>query len=376
MLEILNTVSSLLKKKQVTIDTVANQLVHRLLFFCLVGFSAVSQLRQFSSEHLTCTTTREELKQSVDHYCTTLGTYTYPPLDDPTLWAANIEHRLRRNLSISAWVEAYPGIYPYRDIEPMRIYNRNSMFLPIFFIVMASISYFPNSWWRKVERKLMLHLVQELNQPCFDEEREDKQIESSGRHFIGSLKDHKRYALNYLMLHLFNASLLHIHLFLVYYIVDTDYVFYGYEAFNHLDVPPESRPHGLARRLTLAGKCEFRHWSMTMDLLLDNAICVIHLNKVYQLLMALYWWVVCLALIGTYVGLFSHGLKIICPALRRKELQYLVGADRNTDEEHAICRLNFGSGFVLYMMCKNMEPHIILKVLAEVSTSLDTSKDD
>ncbi|CAL8080211.1 unnamed protein product [Orchesella dallaii] len=369
MFEVLNILYGWFKKEKVHTDTIACQFVYRLLAISLFAFAAVSQLRQFSGNQISCIESDTTLKEKIDSICLTSGTYTFPPPTEEDRNSDNIFFLKGIKADTLHFVEAYPGIRSWGREEPERIHHRNYMFVPFYFLILGFFCYIPRIFWKKVEQHQMIHWVQDLNSPVLDMKREEKLVEVSARNFAESKNSHKRYCIYFLFVHLLNIALMIGQLLLLYWVTGSDFYYYGLEVFMNSNIPPQDRPDGLSRNYPLVALCDVRIWSITGNIRIISNMCFLHMNDVFQLLFGCQWWLLCLCIPIATIAATSHLVKIVCPCLRRWELKRNIRSS-SADAHRVIDKLNFGSSFVVYMMAKNVPAQTLDKILSEVSYDL------
>jgi len=149
-----------------------------------------------------------------------------------------------------------------------------------------------------MEQNLQVQLTQELNQPNLDEEKQEKNIESAARYFSGSIKYHKRYALNFLLVYGMNFLLMLLHLSFLYFTTGTDFKYFAYKVLNYIIVPPEQR----SSTFPLVTNCDFRFYNTVGNIITAGSICTLKMNDVSNFASPIYIVALTKQLLTNFMG--------------------------------------------------------------------------
>lgn len=213
----------------------------------------------------------------------------------------------------------------------------------------------------------MRNLVLNLNNPILSDDNRDKEIDLVASYLRRNIGNHN----TYLYYFTFCEALNFLNVCLQMYIVDAflggTFSTYGLDVLRYSEMDQDDRNDPMIRIFPRMTKCTFHRYGSSGDVQRHDALCILPLNIINEKIYIFLWfWFVFLAILSGALLIY----RICILMLDQCRDRVLIGRAKLTDKEDILAVLengDVGDWFLLYMLCKNMDPLHYRELLSKLS---------
>ncbi|CAN7993210.1 unnamed protein product [Ixodes hexagonus] len=265
---------------------------------------------------------------------------------------------------------AHSGIQKYTPDEHRRYYGYYQWVCMVLFL-QAGCFYVPRYLWKSYEQGLIRSLVQDLDCPIKESADVCRKTEAIARYLRSHLNMHGKYFSWYVTSEVLNFVNVIGQILLTDAFLGNMFTTLGTDVLKRHNMDTDQRNDPLVWAFPRMTKCSFHLFGSSGDVMKHDALCLLAQNiineKIYIFLW--FWWVVLAFLTGVQLG--YRVITIALPNVREQLLRYRARmADRHMLESVSN-RVSTSDWFVLYMLCKNMNPVHYRGVINELAKSME-----
>lgn len=215
-------------------------------------------------------------------------------------------------------------------------------------------------------------IIQRLIYPALS--KEDKCSDISCLTYY--LKLNLRYHDNYFYCFVFCEFLNFINVVMQMYLVDAflggAFSSYGFDVLRYSEMEYDQRVDPMVRVFPRLTKCTFHKFGSSGDVQKHDALCILPLNIINEKIYIFLWfWLVMLAIISGIIMIYRLAV-IFFPRLRYMVLRSRARlCDRHT-LKIIMDSSKIGDWFILYLLCKNMDPINFRELTKELTKDLSS----
>lgn len=358
-MDVFGSLRSVLKIDQVCVDNNVFRLHYKVTVIFLLACSVLVTSRQYFGDPIDCIQRDDIPANIIDTYCWIHATFTLPKAFNKTV-GVEVPH---------------PGVDKYSPGEE-RTYHKYYQWVCFVLFFQAVMFYIPRYLWKMWEGQKMRNLVLNLNNPILSEENRDKEIELLVEYLRRNLGNHN----TYLYYFTFCEALNFLNVCLQMYIVDAflggSFSTYGFDVLRYSEMDQDDRNDPMIRVFPRMTKCTFHRYGSSGDVQRHDALCILPLNIINEKIYIFLWfWFVFLAILSGALLIYR-----ICILMMSKcRDRVLIGRAKLTDREDILKVLtdgDVGDWFLLYMLCKNMDPLHYRELVGRVANPDTKDGDD
>ncbi|XP_035222703.1 innexin inx2-like [Stegodyphus dumicola] len=339
MFDVFGSLRGLIKLDGICVDNNIFRLHYKFTVLVLVAFSILVTCRQYFGDPIDCIQNDDVPENVLETFCWIHTTFTLPDA-----W----------NKKVGVEVP-HPGIDRFTPGET-RKYHSYYQWVCFVLFLQAIFFYIPRYLWKTWEGGTIKTLVMGLNSPILkpDEKELNKNL------LLGYLKTHLRYHSTYVTCFTFCEILNFINVIGQIYLIDTflggEFSRYGVEVLKFTDIDQEYRTDPMVKVFPRMTKCTFHRYGPSGDVQRYDALCILPLNILNEKIYIFLWfWFVILAVLSALILVYRL-MVIFWPASRFIMLRSRSRIADKKDLHIIMSRANLGDWFVLYLLCKNLDP--------------------
>jgi len=216
--------------------------------------------------------------------------------------------------------------------------------------------YIPRYLWKMWEGQKMRNLVLNLNNPILSDENRDKELNLLVEYLRRNLGNHTTYLYYFTFCEALNFFNVCFQMYLVDAFLGGTFSTYGLDVLRYSEMDQDDRNDPMIRVFPRMTKCTFHRYGSSGDVQRHDALCILPLNIINEKIYIFLWfWFVFLAILSG--ALMIYRLCIL--SLDQCRDRVLIGRAKLTDKDDILTVLSSGDAgdwFLLYMLCKNMDP--------------------
>lgn len=239
--------------------------------------------------------------------------------------------------------------------------------------------YIPRYLWKMWEGQKMRNLVLNLKNPILSEKERDEELDLLVGYFKRHFGNHNTYLYYYTFCEALNFLNVCFQMYLVDAFLGGTFTSYGLDVLRYSEMEQNDRTDPMIKVFPRMTKCTFHRYGSSGDVQRHDALCILPVNIINEKIYIFLWfWFVLLALISG--GLLIYRIFVL--SMKKFRRTVLVQRARLSDEEDLSAILEsceVGDWFLLYMLCKNMDPLHYRELASKLSNcgkDCDESDDD
>ncbi|CAN7950733.1 unnamed protein product, partial [Ixodes pacificus] len=264
----------------------------------------------------------------------------------------------------------HPGIQKYTPDEHRRYYGYYQWVCMVLFL-QAGCFYVPRYLWKCYEQGLIRSLVQDLDCPIKESTDVCQKTEAIARYMRNHLNMHHKYFFVYVTSEVLNFVNVVGQILLTDAFLGNMFTTFGTDVLKHHEIDPDQRNDPMVWAFPRMTKCSFHLFGSSGDVMKHDALCLLAQNiineKIYIFLW--FWWVILAFLTGVELG--YRVITIALPKVRELILRYRARMADRRMLESVSKRVSTSDWFVLYMLCKNMNPVHYRTFINELAKSME-----
>jgi hypothetical protein len=147
---------------------------------------------------------------------------------------------------------------------------------------------------------------------------------------------------------------------------------YGMDVLRYTEMDQENRVDPMVRIFPRMTKCTFHRYGSSGDVQRHDALCILPLNIINEKIYIFLWfWFIAVAVVSGFILVYRLVI-IFFPHMRYVTLRSRA---RLTDRYHVRLvtdQAKIGDWFLLYLLCKNMDPINFRELMQELGKVLNT----
>lgn len=223
------------------------------------------------------------------------------------------------------------------------------------------------------EGQKLRSLVLNLKNPILSDDNRDKEIKLLVEYLRRNVGNHNTYLYYFTFCEALNFLNVCFQMYLVDAFLGGTFSTYGLDVLRYSEMDQDDRNDPMIRVFPRMTKCTFHRYGSSGDVQRHDALCILPLNIINEKIYIFLWfWFVFLALLSGLLLIY----RIFTLMLDRLRDKMLIGRAKLADQDDIINVLSnsdIGDWFLLYMLCKNMDP---LHFNALISTLSESEKDN
>lgn len=225
----------------------------------------------------------------------------------------------------------------------------------------------------------MRNLVLSLNNPILSESNLKEEVNLLVEYLQRNVGNHKTYMYYFTFCEALNFFNVCLQMYIVDAFLGGTFSTYGWEVLKYSEMDQDDRADPMIRIFPRMTKCTFHRYGSSGDVQRHDALCILPLNIINEKIYIFLWfWFVFLAVLSG--GLLIYRLFVLISDGFRERV--LIQRARLSEFDHlhkclSMEKSNVGDWFLLYMLCKNMDPlhyrELVCKLAGDCS---DTENDE
>lgn len=343
------------KINRIVLDNHIFRLHYKATSLLLLMFSILVTSTQYFGDPIDCIQHDSVPANVIRTFCWIHSTFNVPAAFNATVGVDGV---------------AYPGIQKYTPDEYRRYYGYYQWVCMVLFL-QAACFYVPRYLWKCYEQGLIRSLVQDLDCPIKETTDVCQKTEAIARYMRNHLNMHRKYFSWYVTSEVLNFVNVIGQILLTDAFLGNMFTTLGTDVLKHHEMEPEVRNDPMVWVFPRMTKCTFLLYGSSGDVMKHDALCLLAQNiineKIYIFLW--FWWIILAFLTG--VELSYRLLTILLPKVRELLLRYRARMADRRMLESVSKRVSTSDWFVLYMLCKNMNPAHYRAFINELAKSME-----
>lgn len=356
-MDIFGSLRSVLKIDQVCVDNNVFRLHYKVTVIFLLACSVLVTSRQYFGDPIDCIQRDDIPANIIDTYCWIHATFTLPRAFNKTV-GIEVPH---------------PGVDKFSPGEE-RTYHKYYQWVCFVLFFQAVMFYVPRYLWKMWEGQKLRSLVLNLNNPILSDKNRDEEIDLLVEYLRRNYGNHDTYMYYFTFCEALNFLNVCFQMYLVDAFLGGTFSTYGLDVLRYSEMDQDDRNDPMIRIFPRMTKCTFHRYGSSGDVQRHDALCILPLNIINEKIYIFLWfWFVFLAVLSG--GLLIYRILVLVSLKWRENI--LVHRARLSERDEIIAVLNngaVGDWFLMYMLCKNMDPLHYRELVAKMTQTKE--KDD
>lgn len=353
MFNVFGPVVGLLKLDSVCIDNNVFRLHYKATVIILIAFSLLVTSRQYFGDPIDCIV--DDIPSHVmDTYCWIHSTFTIP--DHVGL--------VGRDLIQS-------GVASYVDGVDEIKYHKYYQWVCFTLFFQAILFYVPRYLWKTWEGGRMKMLVRDLNCPIVSDSYNPDHRKLLVEYFCMNLHMQNFYAYRFYFCEILNFINVAGQIYFMDFFLEGQFTTYGADIVKFAVMDPEDRVDPMSKVFPIVTKCIFYKYGPSGTMQKFDGLCVLPLNNVNEKIYVFLWyWFIILSILN---GLnFAYRFLVVAvPKVRWILLRARSRLSAQKDIDMIAQNCQIGDWFMLYLLCKNINPLIYRHFVADLASSFN-----
>ncbi|RWS05636.1 Innexin inx2-like protein [Dinothrombium tinctorium] len=351
--DVFGSLRSVIKLDQVCIDNNVFRLHYKATVIILIACSLLVTSRQYFGDPIDCISNDDVPKKVFNTFCWIHATFTLPDA---------------YNKRIGEDIVA-PGVAQHTPGEK-RVYHKYYQWVCFVLFLQAVCFYIPRYFWKMWEGGRLRSLVLSLDNPILEESQKKDAVKTLVAYFRSNLRLHNTYFYRFIFCEVCNFINVIIQMYLIDAFLGGAFSTYGFDVIKHSEMEPEIRNDPMVKIFPKMTKCTFHRFGSSGDVMKYDALCLLPLNIINEKIYIFLWfWMVLLAIVSGIIVVYRV-IIIFFPHVRYVTLRSRA---RLTDRYHLRLVMDLskmGDWFVLYLLCKNVDPLNFRELMQELAKEL------
>lgn len=234
--------------------------------------------------------------------------------------------------------------------------------------------YIPRYLWKMWEGQKLRNLVLNLSNPILSDKARDEEIHLVVDYLRRNIGHHNTYMYYFTFCEALNFFNVCFQMYLVDAFLGGSFSTYGLDVLKYSEMDQDDRNDPMIRIFPRMTKCTFHRYGSSGDVQRHDALCILPLNIINEKIYIFLWfWFVFLAILSG--GLLIYRMCVL--GMEKVRYRVLIQRARLTDREDLELVLgegDVGDWFLLYMLCKNMDPLHYRELVSKYANPDDDSK--
>lgn len=219
------------------------------------------------------------------------------------------------------------------------------------------------------EGQKMRNLVLNLKNPILTDKERDEEVKLLVDYFSRNYGNHNTYLYYYTFCEALNFLNVCFQMYLVDAFLGGTFSTYGLDVLRYTEMEQDDRSDPMIKVFPRMTKCTFHRYGSSGDVQRHDALCILPVNIINEKIYIFLWfWFVFLAVISG--GLLIYRIIVLlCEGFREKVLVHRARLTEREDIEIILGNCDIGDWFLLYMLCKNMDPLHYRELASKLSNS-------
>lgn len=353
MFDVFGSLKEIVKIQSVCIDNNVFRLHYKFTVVVLVAFSILVTCRQYFGDPIDCIQNDDIPENVLETYCWIHTTFTLPSAWDKKV-GVEVPH---------------PGIDKYVPGEPKKYHSYYQWVCFVLFL-QAIFFYVPRYLWKVWEGGKIKTLVLGLNCPVIKEEDKVQSKQLLIEYLTSHMYNHSTYVACFTLCEILNFVNVIGQIYLIDTFLDGEFSRYGSDVLRFTNLDQEFRNDPMVKVFPRMTKCTFHRYGSSGDVQKHDALCILPLNILNEKIYIFLWfWFIILAVLSGIILVYRM-LIILWPAARFLVLRSRSRITDKKDLHLIMSRIHLGDWFVLYLLCKNLEPLNFRDVIKEFASEL------
>jgi len=358
-MDVFGSLRSVLKIDEVCVDNNVFRLHYKVTVIFLLACSVLVTSRQYFGDPIDCIQRDDIPPNIIDTYCWIHATFTLPKAFNKTV-GIEVPH---------------PGVDKFSPGEE-RTYHKYYQWVCFVLFFQAVMFYIPRYLWKMWEGKKLSNLVLNLNNPILSDDNRDKELDLLIEYIRRNLGNHNTYLYYFTLCEALNFLNVCFQMYLVDAFLGGAFSTYGLDVIRYSEMDQDDRNDPMIRVFPRMTKCTFHRYGSSGDVQRHDALCILPLNIINEKIYIFLWfWFVFLAIISGSLMIY----RICILMVDQLRLGVLAGRAKLTDKDFIDTVLqngDVGDWFLLYMLCKNMDPLHYRELMTKLADSEEKNLDD
>lgn len=338
-MDVFGSLRSVLKIDQVCVDNNVFRLHYKVTVIFLLACSVLVTSRQYFGDPIDCIQRDDIPPNIIDTYCWIHATFTLPRAFNKTI-GTEVPH---------------PGVDKYSPGEE-RVYHKYYQWVCFVLFFQAAMFYIPRYLWKMWEGQKLRNLILNLKNPILKEDERDNEIILLCEYFRRNTGHHKTYIQYFTFCEVLNFFNVCLQMYLVDAFLGGSFSTYGLDVLRYSEMDQDDRFDPMIRIFPRMTKCTFHRFGSSGDVQRHDALCILPLNIINEKIYIFLWfWFVGLAILSGFMVVY----RVFVLSSGKFRGKVLLSRARLAEPEDLIRILNngnYGDWFLIYMLCKNMDP--------------------
>lgn len=353
MFDVFGSLKGIVKIDGVCIDNNVFRLHYKFTVVVLVAFSILVTCRQYFGDPIDCIQNDDIPENVLETYCWIHTTFTLP-----NAW----------NKKVGVEVP-HPGIDKSTPGEPKKYHSYYQWVCFVLFL-QAIFFYVPRYLWKVWEGGKIKTLVLGLNCPVVKEEDKEESKQLLIEYLKSHMYNHSTYIACFTLCEILNFANVIGQIYLIDTFLGGEFSSYGSDVLSFTNLDQEFRNDPMVRVFPRMTKCTFHKYGSSGDVQKHDALCILPLNILNEKIYIFLWfWFIILAVLSAVI-LAYRLLIILWPAARFLAIRSRSRVADKKDLHLIMSKIHLGDWFVLYLLCKNLEPLNFRDVVKEFASEL------
>jgi len=216
--------------------------------------------------------------------------------------------------------------------------------------------YVPRYLWKMWEGQKLRNLVLNLNNPILSDKNRDEEIGLLVEYIKRNYGNHNTYMYYFTFCEALNFFNVCFQMYLVDAFLGGTFSTYGLDVIRYSELDQDDRNDPMIRVFPRMTKCTFHRYGSSGDVQRHDALCILPLNIINEKIYIFLWfWFVFLAVLSGALLIY----RVIVLMSDHVRDTVLIRRARLSDRSDLIIVLDngdVGDWFLMYMLCKNMDP--------------------
>lgn len=235
----------------------------------------------------------------------------------------------------------------------------------------AVMFYVPRYLWKMWEGQKLRNLVLNLNNPILSDKNRDEEIDLLVDYLRRNTGNHKTYMYYFTFCEALNFFNVCFQMYLVDAFLGGTFSTYGLDVLRYSEMDQDDRNDPMIRIFPRMTKCTFHRYGSSGDVQRHDALCILPLNIINEKIYIFLWfWFVFLAVLSGGLLVYrvfvlisdSFRQRVLCQRARLSERDDIAAVLSNAGQD-------VGDWFLLYMLCKNMDPLHYRELIVKLASS-------
>ncbi|XP_063380965.1 innexin inx2-like isoform X1 [Cydia fagiglandana] len=360
MIDLFMPFRAFLKLDNVSIDNNVFRMHYKVTVIMLLVFTLLVSSKQFFGDPIHCMGDSDSDKDAINSYCWIYGTYT-------------LKSRLK---GIEGTHMTYIGVGTETGGKQDRIEHTYYQWVCCVLLGQSVMFYTPRYLWKLWEGGRLKALASDLASPMVTKDwHEYRRGELVSYLSHTNMYSHNMYALRYAFCEILNLLNVVGQMFLLDIFLGGAFRNYGATVAAFTRVPKDPTDltdiDPMDRYFPKITKCIIRRYGPSGTAELRDRMCVLPLNIVNEKIFVIIWfWFIFLTFISTLAVIFRV-LVLSARPLRTVMMMGLLRHVKRSTVTRIVKRFGFGDWFVLYLLGKNLNPHVYKDLILELSKEME-----